>query len=243
MKPDPALVSMQSIAVIRSCYPQRFGIPRQSGLVTTATATVDFEATRDNELALRDIESFSHLWIIFLFHQQNYPTYKPLVQPPRLGGKKTMGVFATRSPNRINPIGLSAVQLDRVEQTSKEIKIHILGGDFLDGTPVLDIKPYLPFADSIPEADSAWAGPVKSTMPVVWHDEALSVVAVADQGDVGTDGLKTLIEETIALDPRPAHERNKDGRDGQTWGARVGSVDVQWQVSGGVAMILSALIV
>ena len=126
MKTDPALISMQSIATISSCYPQRFGIPRQSGLVTTATATVNFEATRENELALRDIESFSHLWIIFLFHQQNYPGYKPLVQPPRLGGKKTMGVFATRSPNRINPIGLSAVQLDRVEQNSQAIKIHIL---------------------------------------------------------------------------------------------------------------------
>ena len=193
MKTDPVLLTMQSIAVIRSCYPQRFGIPRQSGLVTTATATVDFEATRDNELALRDIESFSHLWIIFLFHQQNYPAYKPLVQPPRLGGKKTMGVFATRSPNRINPIGLSAVQLDRIEQNSEEIKIHILGGDFLDGTPVLDIKPYLPFADSISEADSAWAGPTESTLPVVWKDDALSVVAAADQGDVGTDGLLSLI--------------------------------------------------
>ena len=134
---DQADIPMHRIATIRSCYPQRFGIPRQAGLVKTATATINFAASQNNELSIRDIESFSHLWVIFIFHKQNYSGFKPLVQPPRLGGKKTMGVYATRSPNRPNPIGLSAVLLDRVEYGEQEIRLHVRGGDFLDGTPVL----------------------------------------------------------------------------------------------------------
>ena len=161
--------SLYPVATIRSCYPQRFGIPRQAGLVRTATATVNFEASHMNELSVRDIESFSHLWIIFLFHKQNYTGFKPLVQPPRLGGKKTMGVYATRSPNRPNPIGLSAVLLDRVEYAEREIRLHVQGGDFLDGTPVLDIKPYVPFADSIPEASSEWAVASEPLMPCLLY--------------------------------------------------------------------------
>ncbi len=243
MDHEQSLFSLQSIATIRSCYPQRFGIPRQAGLVKSATATINFAATRDNELALRDIESFSHLWIIFLFHKQNYTGFKPLVQPPRLGGKKTMGVYATRSPNRANPIGLSAVVLDRVEFGETEIKVHVQGGDFLDGTPVLDIKPYVPFADSIAQARSDWALPIEPAMAVFWSDTAAAELTQVDQSTAGTSGLKLLIEETLAQDPRPAHERNKNGKAGQTWGARVGPVDVKWQVQEGVAEIVSLLVV
>lgn len=240
---ESTVFPMQSIATVRSCYPQRFGIPRQAGLVKSATASVNFAATPDNELALRDIETFSHLWIIFVFHQQKYTGFKPLVQPPRLGGKKTMGVYATRSPNRANPIGLSAVVLDHVEFGESEYKVHIQGGDFLDGTPVLDIKPYVPFADSISDATSEWALPVQQVSPVTWKDSAFRQLAQTDCDAVGTRGLKHLIEETIAQDPRPAHERNKDGKPNQTWGARVGPVDVKWQVLDGVATIVSVLIV
>ena len=238
---------MQPIATISSCYPQRFGIPRQAGLVKSATATIDFAANRDNELALRDIESFSHLWVIFLFHQQNYSGFKPLVQPPRLGGKKTMGVYATRSPNRVNPIGLSAVLLDRVECQRDLIRVHIEGGDFLDGTPVLDLKPYVPFADSISHATTEWADPIDSVLPVHWSDQATQAMIVIDHHgndlQAGTQGLRHLIEETVAQDPRPAHERNKDGKPGQSWGVRVGPVDVGWQVVGGVAVIISIVVV
>ncbi len=243
MDHDHSLFSLQSIATIRSCYPQRFGIPRQAGLVKSATASINFAATRDNELALRDLESFSHLWVIFLFHKQNYTGFKPLVQPPRLGGKKTMGVYATRSPNRVNPIGLSAVLIDHVEFGATEIKVHVQGGDFLDGTPVLDIKPYVPFADSIEQARSDWALPIEPAMAVLWSDAAAADLTRVDQNAAGTSGLKHLIEETLAQDPRPAHERNKNGKAGQTWGARVGPVDVQWQVQAGVAEIVSLVVV
>ena len=239
---------MRRIATIRSCYPQRFGIPRQAGLVKSATATVNFEASRDNELSVRDIESFSHLWIIFLFHKQNYTGFKPLIQPPRLGGKKTMGVYATRSPNRPNPIGLSAVLLEQVEYGDQEIRLHIRGGDFLDGTPVLDIKPYVPFADSIPEASSEWAVASEPPMPVSWSATAIKELSSAkqltstDQTGV-TNSLRVLIEDTLALDPRPAHERHKDGREDQTWGMRVEHVDVKWRVQNGAAEIISVVVV
>lgn len=238
--PDQSEFPLHSIATIRSCYPQRFGIPRQAGLVKSATATVNFEATRDNELSIRDIESFSHLWIIFIFHKQNYTGFKPLVQPPRLGGKKSMGVYSTRSPNRSNPIGLSAVLLDRVEYGDKEILLHVRGGDFLDGTPVLDIKPYVPFADSIPEATSEWAVSAEPLLPIKWTPGALDELKIAD---CCNKNLRTLIEETIALDPRPAHERGKDGSEGQTWGMRFEQVDVVWQVQGGIAEILSVVVI
>ena len=234
--------AVQPIATISSCYPQRFGVPRQAGLVKSATASVDFVANRDNELAVRDLETFSHLWIIFLFHKQNYTGFKPLVQPPRLGGKKTMGVYATRSPNRQNPIGLSAVQLDSIEFTDSLIKIHIQGGDFLDGTPVLDIKPYLPFADSIEAATAEWAGSAEPALTVAWSDAASEQLSQANT-EVGVHGLKHLIEETIAQDPRPAHERNKDGKVGQTWGVRVAHVDVKWQVQDAIAEIVTIVVV
>lgn len=245
---DQSDIPMRRIATIRSCYPQRFGIPRQAGLVKTASATVNFEASRDNELAVRDIESFSHLWIIFLFHKQNYTGFKPLIQPPRLGGKKTMGVYATRSPNRPNPIGLSAVLLNRVEYGEQEIRLHVLGGDFLDGTPVLDIKPYVPFADSIPEASSEWAVAAEPPMPVEWSASATAELLIADQHlateQTGvTSGLRLLIEETLALDPRPAHERRKDGKEDQTWGMRFEHVDVKWRVQCGIAEIISVVVV
>ena len=234
--------SMQPIATISSCYPQRFGVPRQAGLVKSATVTVDFQANRDNELAVRDLETFSHLWILFVFHKQNYTGFKPLVQPPRLGGKKTMGVYATRSPNRANPIGLSAVQLDSIQFTDELIKIRVVGGDFLDGTPVLDIKPYLPFADSIDNATADWAGSAESALRVIWSDAAAQQLSQAES-DEGLNGLQLLIEETIAQDPRPAHERNKDGKAGQTWGVRVAHVDVKWQVRDAIAEIVSLVVV
>ena len=240
---DQTDFSMRRIATIRSCYPQRFGIPRQAGLVNSATACIVFEATSDNELAVRDIESFSHLWIVFVFHKQNYNRFKPLVQPPRLGGKKTVGVYASRSPNRPNPIGLSAVLLERVEFTATEILLHVRAGDFLDGTPVLDIKPYIPFADAIPQANSDWADAAEATLPVEWSGPALDELAEAAPDAANARALQTLIEDTVALDPRPAHERGKDGRDGQTWGMRFMHTDVKWQVAGGTAQIVAVVVV
>jgi tRNA (adenine37-N6)-methyltransferase len=231
--------ALHPIAHIRSCYPERFGIPRQSGLVPAATAQIVFPNTGDNQLALRGIEEFSHLWVVFWFHGQDYGGFKPLVSPPRLGGRTQVGVYASRSPNRPNPIGLSAVALDRVETTRSQILLHIAGVDLLDGTPVLDLKPYIPYADAIPTATSAWATLETPGFAVCWVAAAIAVLEECwAQGRVrDRAGTQALIEGTIGQDPRPAHERGKDGRVDQQWNLRVGGFDVFWRVEGGTAWI------
>jgi tRNA (adenine37-N6)-methyltransferase len=230
--PTAETISLTPIAHIRSCYPERFGIPRQAGLVPSATATIAFTATTFNQLSLRGIEDFSHLWIIFLFHQ-GYAKPKSLVQPPRLGGKKTMGVYATRSPNRLNPVGLSAVPLQQVEYKAHEILLHIQGGDFLDGTPVLDLKPYVPYADAIATATTTWATET-DLLPVTWSAAAENALSASG---LKVEWLRALITETLAQDPRPAHERGKDGRRGQTWNMRLAGLDIFWQVEAGNAKV------
>jgi tRNA (adenine37-N6)-methyltransferase len=232
--------TLRPIAHIRSCYPERFGIPRQSGLVPAATAQIVFANTGDNQLALRGIEEFSHLWVVFWFHGQDYgATFKPLVSPPRLGGRTQVGVYASRSPNRPNPIGLSAVKLDRLELTRSEILLHITGADLLDGTPVLDLKPYIPYADAIPAATSAWATLETPEFAVGWAAGAIAALEECwAQGRLADRAAtQALIEQTIGQDPRPAHERGKDGRSAQQWNLRVGGFDVFWRVEGGTAWI------
>ena len=238
-------VGLVPIAHIRSCYPERFGIPRQAGLVPSATAAIAFPNTEFNQLALRDLETASHLWVIFLFHQQTYVAPKPLVYPPRLGGKRTRGVYATRSPNRLNPIGLSAVKLEDIEQRHHEILVRVSGGDFLDGTPVLDIKPYVPYADAIASATNAWANQSDTPLTVRWSEEAAAQLdQLYAQGPCpNPQAARRLINETIAQDPRPAHERHRDGLEGQRWNLRVAGVDVFWTVEAGVAEVRAIAIV
>ncbi|MEO1593341.1 MAG: tRNA (N6-threonylcarbamoyladenosine(37)-N6)-methyltransferase TrmO [Cyanobacteria bacterium J06632_22] len=226
-------VTLTPIATIHSCYPERFGIPRQAGLVPSAEAEIVLTKTEENRLSLRGIEQFSHLWVIFLFHGQHYPRVKPLVQPPRLGGRKTMGVYATRSPNRINPIGLSAVRLESVQITGKAICLQVTGGDFLDGTPVLDIKPYVGYADAIATARAPWQP--ETLMAVTWSDAALQVLHQAPPAQRPT--LQRMIEETLAQDPRPAHERGKDGQLGQQWNLQLALFSVFWSVTAGQAQV------
>ena len=226
-------VTFTPIATIRSCYPERFGIPRQAGLVPAAEAEIVFPRTEENRLSLRGVAQFSHLWIIFVFHGQQYPRVKPLVQPPRLGGRKTMGVYATRSPNRFNPIGLSAVQLESVQIKGEEIQLCVSGGDFLDGTPVLDIKPYVGYADAIATAHAPWQP--EPQLPVTWSESARSVLYQAPPDRVAQ--LQRMIEETLAQDPRPAHERGKDGRPGQEWNLQLDVFSIFWAVEAGCACV------
>ncbi len=146
-----------------------------------------------------------------------------------------MGVYATRSPNRPNPIGLSAVPLDGVEQTPEEILLHIHGGDFLDGTPVLDIKPYVPYADAISSATSAWAEDVDPLLPVEWSLTALASLETS-QG-IQVEAVKQVITDAIAQDPRPGYERGKDGKPNQEWNMRLAGFDIFWKVETGVAVV------
>ena len=234
-QPNLESVSLTPIAYIRSCYPERFGIPRQAGLVSSATATIVFPNTDLHWHSLRGITDFSHLWVIFLFHGQTFSKFRPLVRPPRLGGNKTVGVYASRSPNRPNQIGLSAVPLNQVEQTSKEILLHIHGGDFLDGTPVLDIKPYVPYADAIATATSTWADDVDPLLPVEWSLMAIANLEASSHRQ--REYIQQVITDVIAQDPRPGYERGKNGQPGQEWNMRLVGFDIFWKVETGNAIV------
>ncbi|MCM1982801.1 tRNA (N6-threonylcarbamoyladenosine(37)-N6)-methyltransferase TrmO [Lyngbya confervoides] len=227
-------MQVDPIAYIRSCYPDRFGIPRQAGLVPMAEAEIVFAATEENKLALRGLEEFSHVWVLFWFHQQRYRQWKPLVKPPRLGGKVGVGVYATRSPNRPNPLGMSVVRLVGLSLRPQEIVLEIRGGDFLDQTPVIDLKPYVAYADRIEAAQSAWATPPAPAMAVQWRPEALAQLQRCGRWGY----LQALIEATVGQDPRPAYERGKDGTPGQQWHMQIATVEIAWMVEQGQATIV-----
>lgn len=189
---------IQIIAHIHTDFREKFGIPRQSGIVDSLKGQIVFEPAYRNPDALRGIEDFSHLWLLWHFSQVPQKEWSPTVRPPRLGGNTKVGVFATRSPFRPNPIGLSCVKLDRVEfhPTLGPI-IHVLGADLMDGTPIIDIKPYLPHADCKPEALSGFAGPVKDYHLQVEIPELLLRKIPADK--------QQALKQVLAHDPRPSY--------------------------------------
>lgn len=188
---------MKIIARIRTPFHEKFGIPRQSGLASVP-GEIRFEKPYRNPDALRGIEGFSHLWLIFSFSESVREAFSPTVRPPRLGGNRKMGVFATRSPFRPNAIGLSCVRLERVEMTEDGPVLHVRGADLLDGTPILDIKPYLPLADCHPEATGGFAEAVA--------DYALRVeIPDAIKERIAPEDL-FVIYEILSEDPRPSYQ-------------------------------------
>lgn len=228
---------MESVGVIRSGYKQRFAIPRQPGLSRFAVAEIILNKSFSVD-AVKGLDEFSHLWIVFKFHETKGFSWKEMVRPPRLGGKEGRGVFATRSPFRPNPIGLSVVKLKSYKYCSDTdcVVIAVEGGDFLDGTPVYDVKPYVPYSDCITEATSAWAHTQDVRMDVILDSDEL-ITGLPIEAVSIFESEKDFIFENISLDPRPAHERGKDGAPGQTWGAMLGSFDVKWKVEDSVSVI------
>ena len=194
-------LEFEPIGIVRSPFKEKFGIPRQSRLAKSARAEIRLPLAKFRD-AVDGLEGFSHLWIIFVFHEAG--ASKVRVRPPRLGGSKKVGVLASRSPHRPNPIGMSVVELDRIEKTAKELVIHVRGADLLDGTPVLDIKPYVPYADSVPRAKASWADTPRKRLAVNYSPEALKQCRHADPD--GKRQLKRLISEVLRLDPRPAFQ-------------------------------------
>jgi len=166
------------IARIHTDFPTKFGIPRQSGLVETLKAEIVFEPEYRNPDAFRGIEEFSHIWLLWEFSEAVRKDWSPTVRPPRLGGNKRVGVFATRSPFRPNAVGLSCVKLEKVElHTDRGPVLHVTGADLMDGTPIYDIKPYLPFADSHPEASGGFTDKVKPfALTVDFPEDLLSLL-------------------------------------------------------------------
>lgn len=195
------------IGVVRSPYQEKFAIPRQPGLAQI-DATIEMTPLYADPAAVEGLEQFSHLWVIFVFHavdaqrsngRKNISEWRPQVRPPRLGGNEKLGVFATRSTHRPNPIGLSVVELLRID-TNDGVKLHIRGADLLDGTPVLDIKPYIPYADAIPQASAGFAPSAPVRLPVRWIETALTAAREYSAE------LQQIVEEVLSFDPRPAYQ-------------------------------------
>ena len=204
------------LGYVSSCYREKFGIPRQPGLVTEARAILTLLPAYSGAELVRGLEGFSHVWLIFRFHATEAQGWHPTVRPPRLGGQVRVGVFASRSMFRPNPLGLSVVRLDRVESGEGVTRLHLSGADLLDGTPVLDIKPYLPYADSLSQAQAGFAPEQPPRIRVVFSDLAES--QCAREQDQGIN-MRLLIEQVLGQDPRPSWRRPE--RDERVYGMRL----------------------
>ena len=220
--------TIRPIAHIRTDFKEKFGIPRQSGRVPSLLGRIVFLPEFRNPDAIRGIEGFSHLWLIFDFSLAHREEWSPTVRPPRLGGNTRIGVFASRSPFRPNPIGLSSVRLVEVEHTANEGDVLVVSGaDLLDGTPIYDIKPYIPFSDSHPDAVGGYADEVKDHRLSVEFPEAWLAKVPEEKRQALTDCL--------AEDPRPSYQDDPT----RVYSMRFADLDVHFTVSGGNLTVTS----
>jgi tRNA-Thr(GGU) m(6)t(6)A37 methyltransferase TsaA len=217
---------MKIIARIYNDYKEKFGIPRQAGLAKGLYSKIVFEGEYRNPEALRGIEEYSHLWLIWEFSEAKREEFSPTVRPPRLGGNKRVGVFATRSPFRPNPIGLSSVRLAKVKKTENEGTVLIVeGADLMSGTPIYDIKPYITYTDSHPDATQSFAEEGLLHKLEVEIPEKLRALIPTDK----LQGLTALLSE----DPRPAYKAEGDAE----YGMSFGDMEISFKVSGGVLTV------
>ncbi len=231
--------TFEPIGVVESCFKEKFGIPRQSGLVSGARGAIRLNRMDDLRAALKGFEGFSHLWVVFVFHDHGGLRWRPTIRPPRLGGARKVGVLASRSPHRPNPIGLSVLKIEKILPNHPEgPRIEVSGVDLLDGTPVLDIKPYVPYADALPDALGGWASEPIPRSTVSFSDKAEAQLsaraAISYPGapaDEGYANLKSLIVEMLEIDPRPASQRRRLPADSpQAQGTRYGFNLLEWDV-------------
>lgn len=275
MTRDLPETALQPVGIVHSCFKEKFGVPRQPGLVKSARATLELLPPYNRPEALAGLEDFSHLWLIFVFHRvpdaaapdgDAYPTpatetgarhgevdaqARLTVRPPRLGGNRKVGVFASRAPYRPNRLGLSLVGLDAVVCENGQCRLALSGVDLVDGTPVLDIKPYLPDIEALPQARAGYTEAVEN---VVYQVEFTpQAAAQCDAAEAQFPGLHTLISELLGLDPRPGYlspravqgESQRDTRrdthgvgEERVFGMRLHDVDVRWQVRGQQVLVL-----
>ena len=220
------MIPMEIIATIRSDFPTKFGIPRQSGLVEELRATVVFEPEYRSPDALRGLEDFSHLWLIWQFSEAVRDKSSPTVRPPRLGGNTRMGVFATRSPFRPNPIGLSCVRLEGIRREPELGHVlEVSGADLMDGTPILDIKPYIPYADCHSDAAAGFTAQTQThKLQVECPPELWETVPAAER-----DGLQGVLEN----DPRPSYQHDPE----RVYGMEFSGLEVHFVVDGAVLTV------
>ena len=230
------LQTFEPIGILRTDFREKFGVPRQPLMVTEARGVLKLNPVATYRAALNHLDTFTHVWVIFVFHQEVNRPWSPCTQPPRAGLVKDLGVFASRSPRRPNPIGMSALKLERIDyQAVGGIEIHFSGVDILDETPVLDIKPYVPYADKIDSAGPGWAIEDSTCHPVSYSPE--SEEALKKTPDASR--LKRFITQILERDPRPNlnkrsrpidHPANQD----KYFSFRILDVEVHWQVKDGV---------
>lgn len=214
------------VGYIQSPYKQKFAIPRQPGLIPEAEGYLVLESDYSDDTIVRGIESFSHLWLVFVFHETAGKGWSPMVRPPRLGGNTRKGVFATRATFRPNPIGLSVVKLEGIERKNGKLMLKISGIDLLDGTPIIDIKPYLPYSDALPEAAGGFADAAPETaMTVSFSDEAARFCASQTQ----YPALQTFIEKVLKQDPRPSYKKQREQE--QSYGMTLYHYNIKWTVN------------
>lgn len=218
--------NIKIIARIRTDFPTKFGIPRQSGLIDELKATIVFEPEYRNPDALRGLEGFSHIWLIWEFSKAIRDKWSPTVRPPRLGGNTRMGVFATRSPFRPNPIGLSSVKLDSIEfNTNLGPVLHVSGSDLMDNTPIYDIKPYLPYTDSHPNASGGFAEPCR--------DYALEVKFPKEYLQMIPENRREALLGVLKQDPRPSYQNDPE----RVYGLNFAGFDIRFMVNGTVLSV------
>lgn len=223
-------MTLAPIATVRSCFGGKFAVPRQPGLCPSAWGRLVFHPAYRSAEAVRGLEGFSHVWLIFGFHETADQGWKPTVRPPRLGGNQRIGVFASRSTFRPNGLGLSLVRLEGIDTAAADSPVLLLGGiDLLDGTPVYDVKPYLPYAEAIPEATGGFAGDAIPRLPV-----EVDKSAAADFEKL-PPRARAVLMEVLALDTRPATQVNDPER---VFGASLCGCNVRFTIRDGICRIL-----
>ncbi|AYV13072.1 tRNA (N6-threonylcarbamoyladenosine(37)-N6)-methyltransferase TrmO [Shewanella algae] len=214
---------IEAVAYCRTPYKQKFGIPRQPGLVDSVRGFVELTAPYNHIDAVRGLEQYSHLWLLFCFHENLAQGWKTTVRPPRLGGNEKLGVFATRSTFRPNGIGQSVVKLHQIHQGKGKVVLEISGMDLLDGTPIIDIKPYIPFSDAIPEAIGGIAQQAPEQVEVSFSNLAVEQLIRLEKR---YPGLDKLIQAVLAQDPRPAYKKGKP--DPKRYQVALYDLDIFW---------------
>lgn len=226
--------SFTPIGYIRSCFKEKFGVARQSMMISQARGVLKLNPDPAYLKALSHLQEFSHIWIVFVFHKNIAKGWRPLINPPRIEAPNQVGVFASRSPHRPNPIGMSVVKIEEIDFLAPGgIELHLSGLDILDGTPVLDIKPYLSYADSFASATLGWASQGIQKYRVEFSSS--SVMAIQQSGTKYHPNLQALLQQMLELDPRPTSQRKRatieaDESEGLLFAFRIFDFDVRWKI-------------
>lgn len=223
------VMQISPIAYIHTEFSEKFGVPRQSGLAGSLRGTIVFEPEYRNPDAVRGLDGFSHLWLIWGFSANRHDDWQPTVRPPRMGGNDRMGVFATRSPYRPNQLGLSCVEIVKVDMDCPNApKIYVSGADLMDGTPIYDIKPYIRYADSRPDAVCGYVDALEERSLKVEISEAIASV-------LNSQALLDALKETLSLDPRPSYHNDPS----REYGLSFAGYNVRFKVNDGVLTVIS----